>query len=272
MSNKTHFQMLDDTAGDLIPDTIDLMPRIAAQLNERKSLMQIFRARPVLVMVIAILAFLVLSGVAYAIGKVMGYIPGIGMIDQSTQLRVLAEPISVTRDGITLTVEQVVLSADKTVLVYKIEGIPEDAYAPWEENTSNSYSVVVTTEGTPESRPVPTEVTPEFSSCVPDVYFLLPDGSTLHMHTGEGTGWMTGFENRSVYGPLPAGVNEVTLIMPCVEGALVGRLPENWEVPLRFESAPSDMIVLPVVEVTASTSHASQSAMKLEQVIETNHG
>ncbi len=268
MSNKTHFQMLDDTAGDLIPDTIDLMPRIAAQLNERKSLMQIFRARPVLVMVIAILAFLVLSGVAYAIGKVMGYIPGIGMIDQSTQLRVLAEPISVTRDGITLTVEQVVLSADKTVLVYQIEGIPEDAYAPWEENTSNSYSSVVTTEGTPEDRPVTTES----SSCIPDVYLLLPDGSTLHMHTAEGNGWMTGFENRSVYGPLPAGVNEVTLIMPCVEGTLVGRLPENWEVPLRFESAPSDMIVLPVVEVTPSTSDASRSAMTLEQVIETNDG
>jgi len=268
MSEDSMKNALENISRRGVPENTNLWPNISARL-ERKSLMQTIRTRPLLMAVITIVALLLLSGVVYALGRSLGYIPGIGIVDQSTQVRVLAEPISVTRDEIILTVEQVVLSADKTVLIYKIEGIPEDAYAPWEENTSNSYSSVVTTEGTPDNN---SPVTSEISSCVPDVYFLLPNGSTWHMHTGEGTGWMTGFENRLVYEPLPAEVNEVTLIIPCVEGTLSGRLPENWEVPLRFVSAPPELTVLPVVEVTPSTPDNSQSVMTLEKVIETDEG
>ncbi len=45
-----------------------------------------------------------LSGVAYAIGRSLGYIPGTGIVEQGAPIRVLAEPVSLTRDGITLTI------------------------------------------------------------------------------------------------------------------------------------------------------------------------
>ncbi len=85
--------------------------------TERTSFMQTLRARPVLAMLIALLILLTLSGVAYAIGRSLGYIPGIGIVDQSTPIRVLAEPVSQTRDGITITVSDVVLTSSKTVMV-----------------------------------------------------------------------------------------------------------------------------------------------------------
>ncbi len=264
---------LENIAQRGVPENINLWPPIGAQM-ERKSLMRTLHTRPALMIVIAILTVLLLSGVAYAIGKVTGYIPGIGMVDQSAPLRVLAEPVIVTRDGIILTVEQVVLSADKTVLTYKVEGIPEDAY-PHDENiegiSSNSYSSVVITEGTPENSPLTTETS---DGCIADVYLRLPNGSTLGLLSGQGSGWMTGFENRVVYDPISADVNEVTLLMSCVEGTRPGLLPENWEVPLRFVPAPPNMTILPVVDVAPSAlaTEELQSAMTIEQVIETDNG
>ena len=88
--------------------------------------MQTLRARPALALIVILLALSLLTGVVYAIGKSLGYIPGVGIIDLSAPLRVLAEPVTVTREGITLTVTQAVLSADKTVVFVKVEGVPRD--------------------------------------------------------------------------------------------------------------------------------------------------
>jgi hypothetical protein len=110
---RTYRQVLDSVAGTHIPDDLDLYPRVRARLNQRRTLMQTLRARPALAIALVILALLLLTGAAYAIGRITGYIPGIGLIDQSAPLRVLAEPVMVTRQAITLTVERAVLSADK---------------------------------------------------------------------------------------------------------------------------------------------------------------
>lgn len=129
--NKKHYRdILDSAAADSLSRNTNLWPNISAQL-ERKSLMTKLRARPILAMLIALLTLLVLSGAAYAIGKVTGYIPGVGFIDLSVPVRVLAEPVTVERGGIQVTVKQVVLSADATFISYQmaIEGDAEDCWA-----------------------------------------------------------------------------------------------------------------------------------------------
>ncbi len=121
MSARTYFKVLDDTAADYVTDKLDLMPRISARL-ERKSLMNTMRARPVVTVLVVLLALLVLTTVVYALGRLTGYIPGVGFV-QKDSLRVLAEPVSQTQDGITVSIEQVVADSERTIVIYKTEGL-----------------------------------------------------------------------------------------------------------------------------------------------------
>ena len=211
---------LENIARNGAPEPIDLWPRISARLNERETFMQTLRARPILVLVFALLALLILTTVAYAIGRLTGYIPGIGLIDQSAPIRVLAEPVSVTREGVTVTVKEAVLSADKTVLLVNVEGVSREAY--------------------------PTD---ESIGCMGNANLHLEDGTILEGgYIGAG-GW-THFENRLEYGPILANVNEAVLTFDCIGFTKSGALPENWEIPLRFASAPPDMTVAPVIELS----------------------
>jgi hypothetical protein len=207
-------QLLDAIAREAIPDEIDLLPRIQGRLNERGTLMQTLRARPALIVLMLLLALALLSGVAYALGRSLGYIPGVGLVDQSVPVRMLPEPVSLGRDGITLTVKQAVLAADKTVVLFTLEGTLQEGAFSHEENVPG---------------------------CDGMVYLRLPDGSTLTVTNGGGTI----HESRFVFPPIPADVNDVTFVMPCILGALPGKAPENWELPLHFVPAPE----LPTAEV-----------------------
>jgi len=63
-----------------------------------------------------------------AFQELFGYIPGVGIIDQSAPIRVLAEPVSVSRAGISITVTSATLSGDRTHIDYRIFGVPGSAY------------------------------------------------------------------------------------------------------------------------------------------------
>ncbi|MDP1713197.1 MAG: hypothetical protein Q8L41_00505 [Anaerolineales bacterium] len=220
MKNNRMKDALENIARGGVPKNINLWPRIESRLDQRSSFMQTLRARPALALIIILLALSLLTGVVYAIGKSLGYIPGVGIIDQSAPLRVLAEPVTVTREGVTITVTEVVLSADKTVILVKVEGVPREAY--------------------------PTD---ESIGCMGFANLNLADGTLLEGgYIGAG-GW-THFENRLEYEPIPAKVNEAVLTFDCIGFTRPGTLPENWEVPLRFVPPPPDMTVAPVIELS----------------------
>ncbi|MFH1908862.1 MAG: hypothetical protein ABIL11_16020 [Chloroflexota bacterium] len=192
--------------------------------DKRKSIMQTLRARPLLVIVLALFVILLLTSVAYAIGNMLGYIPGIGFV-QTNSLRVLAEPVSQTRDGITLTVEEAVLSSDETVIVYTLEGVQ------WDDMLSHDENV---------------------PGCLELAKLRLPNGLSLQMSGGSST---LG-SNRFWYSPISANVSEATFILPCISGTLPGKAPENWELQLHFIPAPSGMAT-PVIEMPTSQSDAT---------------
>lgn len=182
--------------------------------------------------------------VVAAMKRLLGYIPGVGLVDSASPLRVLAEPVSQTREGVTITVDEAILSSGKTVIKFTVENIPFDKLTHREDVVG----------------------------CRMTAQLKLPDGSSLTMTGGGGSGWGTGYENRFDYEPVPVNVNEATLFVPCIQDVLPGVLPENWEFPLRFVPAPPDMKLMPVVEVTPSPDASGKNPLVLEKVIETDTG
>lgn len=226
MSTKTYFKVLDDTAADTISDKMDLTPNIAARL-ERKSLMTTLRARPMLMILLVLLTLTLLSGAAYALGLSLGYIPGLGVVDPNTQFYMLAEPVSQTRDGITVTVEKAIMNANNVLIAYKVEGLTPDKFSFLE--------------------PLNTCMSPE------ELRFL--NGESVKPSGGVSSmPFDGGYESTNKYSPVPVGATDATFVIPCINGALSpGILPENWELPLHFVPAPPDaaLTMMPVIEVTS---------------------
>jgi hypothetical protein len=246
--NKSVRDILDSAASSHIPDDLNLFPLVAARLNQRRTFMQTLRARPVMVIIIVVLALSLLTGVVYAIGRLTGYIPGIGFV-QKDSLRVLAEPVSQTKDGITVSIEQVVVDSERTVIIYKTEGLTIAAANSKGEGGGNPFGSVQ--------------------------LLRLPDGSTLKESTDyTGTpepildsiktegGWPN-YVQRLVYPPVSANVNELTLVIPVLQNMPVGAAAENWSLAFHLKPAPADITYAPVIEFTpvpetATTSTASR--------------
>ncbi|PWH11994.1 MAG: hypothetical protein DDG60_15395 [Anaerolineae bacterium] len=214
--------------------------------------MQTLRAKPALMILFVILALALLSGVAYAVTRPLGYIPGVGIVEQGASLRVLAEPVTLTREGITLTVTSATLAPDKTVITYTIENVPWEALSHQED--------------------VP--------GCYAEGQIRLPNGSLLTPQSGGGGMSAEGkWETRMVYSAIPLQFNEAKFLLDCIRDTLPGKAPENWQLPLRFVPAPPDLTIVPVVEIPTSTpvpqvsgESASTEGLILEKVIETKSG
>ncbi len=197
--------------------------------------MQTLRARPALAIILAFLALLLLTGVAYAIGRLTGFIPGIGFV-QKDSLRVLAEPVSQTQDGITVSIEQVFADSERTIIIYKTEGLTITAANSQGEGGGNPFGSVQ--------------------------LLRLPDGSTLEESMSySGTpeplldsiktegGWPN-YVARLVYPPISSDVNELTLLIPVLQNMPIGAAAENWEIIFHLKPAPADITYAPVIEFT----------------------
>ncbi len=217
---RSHRTVLDTVAQQHIPDDLNLLPQIIEKL-EKKTLKQSLRTRPALVFLLLLLALSILSGVAYAVGRSLGYIPGVGIVDQDSPLRVLAEPVSMEREGIILTVTDAVLSSDKTTVLYTLENVP------WEALSHQ--------EGEP--------------GCYQTPFIHLPNGEML-LVTGGGGGMG---QMRMEYPPIPSDINQATFMLPCIMDTVPGAVTENWALDLQFQPAPPDMTVVPVVEIPSAT-------------------
>ncbi|MBE0686765.1 MAG: PD40 domain-containing protein [Anaerolineaceae bacterium] len=106
---------------------------------------------PTFILIIAVTSILIIGPqkVYASFMKLLGYIPGVGLVDQDSSIRILAKPVSLTRDGITVSVNQVVLSESETLLDFGVSGVPLSAY--------------------PEGEMV--------SGCIEQPFLVLPDGS-----------------------------------------------------------------------------------------------
>jgi len=148
-----------------------------------------------------------------AVQKLIGYIPGIGFVENSQQsLRVLAGPLQVERQGVTLTVEKVLASGESTQVRVRVDGLPRDK-ALFEKGWGDSYQPRLREEG-PGSTGAAGRT--------------LIAGSTL-----SGAGDYVWAEYT--FPALAPGVDRVTLLLERLPGLARGAAPENWavEIPLR---------------------------------------
>ncbi|MEB2334186.1 MAG: hypothetical protein OZ914_07720 [Anaerolineaceae bacterium] len=260
MNDKRMKGALENIARRGVPEDVNLMPYIAARL-ERKTLMTTLRARPILMTLTILLALTLLTGAVYAIGKLTGFIPGVGFVETST-LRVLAEPVAVTHDGITVSVEQVVADSERTIIVYKTEGLTVEAANSKGEGGGpfGSESLLRLSDGT---------ALKEISSAG---YVGTPEPLTNQVTT-EG-GWPN-YVWRLVYPSAPLDANELTLVIPVLQNMPVGAAPENWEITFRLKPAPPEMTFAPVTvlpTVNASATETGGTTPPIPSNVTTLHG
>jgi len=175
-----------------------------------------------------------------AIRGLLGYIPGVGIVDQSAPIRVLAEPVIQTREGITITVTSATLTSDRTHVEYRIFGVPRSAYPDRED----------------------------ISGCYQPEYLLLPDGTKLERQQ----------DYPPVPADVPHALLVIPCIGETLPGSVPENwaLPLRF-VPAPADMTVMPVIELsPSPEVTSETpatpGTSQQSPVTFDQVIETADG
>jgi hypothetical protein len=230
MNKKTYSQVLDDAARDGLPADLDLTPQIMAKVQKGKGVTMQPRIKVLVTVIVIVFVLAVLlvnvPGVAAAIQRWFGYIPGFGLV-RNDQIRELAEPVSLSQGDITLTVEKAILSDEKVVISFRLLGVDDSRL------DENNFCPG------PENAPV----------------LRLPDGRDLELRgygTSHGGGSYTG---EITYLALPVKMEKASLIIKCMAYTSPEQVPQAWEFPLRFVAASSaSLTVVPVLEAPATVA------------------
>lgn len=174
-----------------------------------------------------------------ALKRLLGYVPDVGLVENTGNLRILAEPSSVTRDGITITITQAMVYADHVELQYSVQGIGE----------SNEMGNDICGFDHPNN---------DFWSDA-DADLRLPDGTIVRRDYAGKYQSANTFAMKPVYATaIPSEVNELTMVLKCIPLTKLGTAPENWEVPFKLIAVPAGTVVgAPVVEVEATSAPAT---------------
>lgn len=217
MNPKPYREVLDEAVREAVPDDLRLFPAIAARLEKGKKTMNPrlrFAMTTLLVLAVVAAGFLAAPGVASAMGRLLGYLPGIGLVDQSGAIRVLENPVQTEKNGIHIVVEKGSIDSERTVLLYTLEGIHQDSSGRW-------------------------PVMPQLR---------LPDGQVLISQESGGQGAGEIFTMRATFAAIPEGVNDIQLEMPCPDASEQTANESFCQVKLHFVPADPQQLV-PVIEL-----------------------
>jgi hypothetical protein len=243
MKARSASQLLDSIAGDNIPGDTNLLPRILTCFQDRRRA-EIMRNRPIRRWMIVLFVLALSACVIFAAGRSFGYIPGIGMVEQSGGIRILREPVSATQNGVSVTVEKVVADSTRTSILYRIEGV----YDP--------------------------------PRCTEPPALRLPDGSRLTFLGGGGGGMDSaggGFETLYTFPPIPAQILSVTFLSPCqlpsIELTLIHASADYASPAIKrtaaFDSSgPPPPVASAYAPATIATPFPLKTGLYLDQVFE----
>ena len=137
----------------------------------------------------------------------------------SSGSRMLAEPASVTRDGITVTVTQALVYEDRVELTYTVKGITE-SYDSGNDMCGSIH---------PNN---------DFWSGG-DADLRLPDGSVICRDYAGKYQSQNAFAMKPVYAiSVPSNVTKMTMLLKCIPLTKLGTAPENGEVPFKLVAIP----------------------------------
>jgi len=144
-----------------------------------------------LIVVCLIVAVVASPRVVTALKQWLGYVPGIGYVEQGNFLRVLSAPVTVQKDGLTLTTEKGAADSQQTILLQHLEG----------------YTLEL--DG--------------LSGCNLPARLVLPNGTILNLisfeagYEGDKGGPLTeSYYGRYTFEAMPAQALQATLEIPCV--------------------------------------------------------
>ncbi|MFW6136075.1 MAG: hypothetical protein ACOC7N_04555 [Chloroflexota bacterium] len=142
--------------------------------------------------------------------RLLGYVPGVGFVNLE-ETRVLTAPVTITRDGVTLRVEQVLAAPDGTTVVISSEGLPseDEVWPQGPEREALSQPRLRLSDG---------------RTLEPDTFTLRWGAGTLE------------------FPPLPGDVHRVTLELPRLPLVPVGVAPEEWEIPLMLRPTTGELV------------------------------
>lgn len=225
---------------------------VQPQRNQRLVLRPVWMA--LMALFIVLMATTLIIGpqkVLAAVQGWLGYVPGVGFVAEGAPLRVLSEPVSQEREGVTVTLEQVLSDSQQTTLLFRVNGLSIEK--------ANVLGEDIATGSIPE--------------------LVLPDGSHLKQKDGGGDGWGTGYESRLYFEPIPQGVEQAVLLIQVLQGYPQGVGPENWQIPFKLVKAAGEVTLMPVqvIEPTATAQLATQAApalmeLRLTRTVELDNG
>jgi len=194
---------------------------------------------------VLVLAIVIVSvpGMAAAIGRLLGYVPGVGLVENTGNMRILSESISLTREDVRLTISYVMVDEDHIELIYDVHGIPPE--------NDGTQATDADTNPTAFCGGVNIGDSPNKDG---DALLRLPDGNLLERdYTGKYP--QNVFAMKPVYeASVPPDVTEMTLILKCIPWARRGAVPENWEIPIKLVPVPEGIVLgSPVIEVEQPT-------------------
>ena len=240
-------RILGSIAAEAIPpDEIDLWPSISNSLpatsshsTHKRGLMKSRVAIAALLAVGILIISLLVIGPKRALAALQGffgYMPGIGFVEdirsimdepviveqgdptepdceRSSGSTEIATPAGQEREGITVTIQEAVVDKGRTVLVYRVTGLPPN---------------LIGADRDPQSTGLDGEAEVD--------HLRLADGSNLYMIEGQyqydSDTQGSVISARLVFPALPDGENEFSLVIPRFNFALPGELPENWSIPV----------------------------------------
>lgn len=148
--------------------------RLHAQLNQREHSMGTARPGFSFRWSYALITLLLAAILVFSVGpnKVLaqlqtwlGFVPGAGLVSDTSDLRVLAEPVSQTRDGITVRINKAIFSPDKSNFDVEVLDIPFESHFSQnlDEPVCNEQAYLLLPDGTKlmeeeNFAPIPTDV------------------------------------------------------------------------------------------------------------------
>ncbi len=239
MKLMTPHQILDEIAQEHTPRHIHLSNGILSKIRKEKQKTMNTRRIAIGFLVLAALLVVLLNNptVARAIQRLLGYVPGVGMVEQSAALRMLENPVEMKRGDTVVKVTQAVLDSEHTLVEIQVENLP----APSSPQTAQPDKM-----------------------CHQYPQLRLKDGTTLLGKSNAADYWMSGYRRAMAFPALPLSEDSAVLVIPCLEGSYPEANEPAWEIPIQFVAAPPDITVFPLIDLptptTAPTGTPAQQA------------
>ncbi len=83
-------------------------PRSHFSWSDKRKIVQTLRARPILTLIVVLIVLSLLTGVAYAIGRLTGFVPGFGFTSDIQSVFLLSKPVEIITKDVTLRVDKAV--------------------------------------------------------------------------------------------------------------------------------------------------------------------